>query len=84
MRFFFCFPAHGAFFSDALAKHFVAAGFEVVSIDYVEKETVNHKEEIKMDRSFVQARCRKPSAAATIPDTVTTSAAPPPAAAIQT
>lgn len=46
--------------TDTLATQLTAAGLEVLSIDYLAKETVNHKEDIKMDRTFVQARCRRP------------------------
>ena len=36
------------------------AGFEVLENGYVQKETVNHKENICAPRIFVQAKLRKP------------------------
>ena len=36
------------------------AGFEVASNGYIQKETVNHKEQICAPRVFLQARLRKP------------------------
>jgi len=58
-----------------LKQQLMAVGFEVMSIEYVEKETVNHKELVKLDRTFVQAKCKRPSEPAPL------AAQPPPAAA---
>lgn len=49
---------------DMFKDRLVAVGFEVVCIDYVAKETVNHKEDVKLDRSFLQCKCRRPESSA--------------------
>ncbi|KAJ3280395.1 hypothetical protein HK104_000700 [Borealophlyctis nickersoniae] len=47
------------FSTDDLEQLFVEAGFEVLSKEYVQKEIVNRKRELSMERIFVQARVRK-------------------------
>lgn len=47
--------------SEKLSELAVAAGFEVIVSSYVQKETVNHKENICAPRIFIQAKLRKPS-----------------------
>ena len=48
------------YFSEKLLELAAEAGFEVVVSGYVQKETVNHKENICAPRIFIQAKLRKP------------------------
>jgi hypothetical protein len=52
-----CFPAQHP---EKLCGLAVEAGFEVLGCGYVQKETVNHKENIHAPRIFIQAKLRKP------------------------
>lgn len=47
--------------TEKVATLAVEAGYEVTLNEYVQKETVNHKEELCVPRIFVQAKLRKPS-----------------------
>lgn len=48
------------FSEEKLCEVAVEAGFEVLENGYVQKETVNHKENICAPRIFIQAKLRKP------------------------
>ena len=47
--------------AEKLAELFRSAGFEVVSNEYVYRETVNRKEGLCVPRIFVQAKFRRPA-----------------------
>ena len=44
---------------DALKKLFVDAGFEAIECKYVQRQTVNKKEDVSVPRVFVQAQFLK-------------------------
>lgn len=44
-----------------LSKLFTDVGFQVVTNDYVERRTINKKEQIDVPRNFVQGKFKKPS-----------------------
>ena len=44
---------------EEIGKLFEGAGFEVIELQYVQRETVNHKENIHAQRIFVQGRFQK-------------------------
>ncbi|XP_077284866.1 tRNA N(3)-cytidine methyltransferase METTL6 [Arctopsyche grandis] len=46
---------------EELSKLFTTVGFQVVCNDYVERRTINKKEQIDVPRNFVQGKFRKPS-----------------------
>lgn len=45
---------------EGVSQLFEKSGFEVVTSDYVYRRTINKKEEIDVQRIFVQGKFRKP------------------------
>lgn len=35
------------------------SGFDIIDLEYVKRETVNHKESLTAIRIFIQGKCRK-------------------------
>ena len=47
------------FTTDELSMLFTSAGFDVVSCEYVSRQTVNKKEGVDVRRTFVQGKFRR-------------------------